>query len=354
MSTGPHPTESHTTGPRATGAQAGWRAAALRAAATRVETLAREVTYLQATLAAREGELLELRESLAILDGRTRRHEATQDAVREMQQALASLDARLGEEVGLRREQGAAIERARAQEAESQQAGETARQAVAARLAAIEQSLASIGTRQGQLMSEFAERTQHGTAAASRLDALSDVVEALAQAARREAGGTARIDDAIQSLQLASRAIEARAQQLQQDQQRADESIAALSRISEREGSIAEVLEQQRTLRQQVGERLSALGDSAAQVGAAQSADGEALTLLRQRFERIEARVGTLDATAEAQREVLLEHFRRATIAAGDAGRRQAEEIERQVRAAQELLLRLAEGAEQASREQPL
>ncbi len=349
MTTGTHVTE-----PGPNGAQTDWLEAQLRASAVRVEALTRDVTHLQSALAAREVELLELRESLAVLDGRTRRHEATHDVVRELQQAVASLDARLGEESELRREQGAAIGHARAQELESRQGSETAWQAVTARLAALEQALASSGARQAQIIGDLAEREQDGARVASRVEVLGDEVEALAQAARRESGSTTRIDDAIQSLQVTSRAIEARTQQLQQDQQRLEDDLGALTRIAEREESLSEVLEQQRTLRQQIEQRLSLLDARASGAEAAQATDAEAFALLRQRSERLEARVATLDATAEAQREALLEHFRRATIAAGDAGRRQAEEIERQARAARELLMRLAEGAEQASREQPL
>ena len=61
-----------------------------------------------------------------------------------------------------------------------------------------------------------------------------------------------------------------------------------------------------------------------------------------------------LNDRVEAQRQVLLDHFQRVTALTEDAGRRQTEEIDRQVRAARESLVRLAERADEATREQPL
>ena len=61
-----------------------------------------------------------------------------------------------------------------------------------------------------------------------------------------------------------------------------------------------------------------------------------------------------LGEALEGQRVAIVEHERRRTRADEDTARRRADELDREVRVARDLLVRLSEGAEQIGQEQPL
>ena len=321
-----------------------WLETQLHASVARMDGLARDVATLQSALAAREREVTELREHLAIVEGRSRRIESAQEAWHDLPQALAALDARLNDEGELRRAQGVALDRVRERQQQSQEAIEGALASMDRRLDGAEQALAVVS----------AGRAQDETRDIGRLAALSDEVAALRQAMRREDGSGPRTEDAVAALQLAVHVITGSTQQLQLHQQRLQDELTTLHRIAEREDALAEVLEQQRTLRRHLEERLALLDSRGASADAAQASEAESVSLLRRRIDRLETSVSALGPGADAQREALLDHFRRATIASEAAGRRQTEEIDRQARAARALLVRLSESAELATKEQPL
>lgn len=332
-----------------------WLETQLHASVARMDGLARDVATLQSALAAREREVTELREHLAIVEGRSRRIESAQEAWHDLPQALAALDARLNDEGELRRAQGVALDRVRERQQQSQEAIEGALASMDRRLDGAEQALAVVSARQQvQLASDLAGRAQDETRDIGRLAALSDEVAALRQAMRREDGSGPRTEDAVAALQLAVHVITGSTQQLQLHQQRLQDELTTLHHIAEREDALAEVLEQQRTLRRHLEERLALLDSRGASADAAQASEAESVSLLRRRIDRLETSVSALGPGADAQREALLDHFRRATIASEAAGRRQTEEIDRQARAARALLVRLSESAELATKEQPL
>ncbi len=331
-----------------------WLETQLHASVARMDGLARDVATLQSALAAREREVTELREHLAIVEGRSRRIESAQEAWHDLPQALAALDARLNDEGELRRALGVALDRVRERQQQSQEAIEGALASMDRRLDGAEQALAVVSARQVQLASDLAGRAQDETRDIGRLAALSDEVAALRQAMRREDGSGPRTEDAVAALQLAVHVITGSTQQLQLHQQRLQDELTTLHRIAEREDALAEVLEQQRTLRRHLEERLALLDSRGASADAAQASEAESVSLLRRRIDRLETSVSALGPGAEAQLEALLDHFRRATIASEAAGRRQTEEIDRQARAARALLVRLSESAELATKEQPL
>jgi len=113
-------------------------------------------------------------------------------------------------------------------------------------------------------------------------------------------------------------------------------------------------VEQVRVLRLRVEEGLAAMDRRLDDETATSRAEFESSALIRARFTAVDQAVAELAARVESQRLVLLDHFQRVTASAEDAGRRQTEEIDRQVRAARELLVRLAESADETTREQPL
>ena len=79
-----------------------WLEQQLERALERIDALSREVARAQDALATREQQVDALRQSLEILDGRTRRHETAIDAVPELRRALADVAERLIGETALR------------------------------------------------------------------------------------------------------------------------------------------------------------------------------------------------------------------------------------------------------------
>jgi hypothetical protein len=323
-------------------------------ALARIEALAREVTHLQRALTAREQEATALRDSLASLEARTVRHEAGQDVTRELSQAVAALDARLAADALRGRDQAATLAHAQEREVDAEGALARAMLSLSDRVADIERGAAAMAERQANLRSNVAVGEAQALQVAGRIEALAAQVEALAQVARRNDATAAGPDDAARKLDLRVRSVEAQSADLLRERHRLDEELSGLRRIAEREESLSDLLEQHRVLRQRVEAGLATLEARTAAAEETQFDDVEERRLVRLRLDGLERRVDGLSAQLDGQRDVLFEHFRRATATAEEAGRRQVDEIDRQARTARELLVRLAEKADETSREQPL
>jgi hypothetical protein len=118
--------------------------------------------------------------------------------------------------------------------------------------------------------------------------------------------------------------------------------------------ALYEALEQVRTLRERVEVRLTVLEGRVAESSRQQSQLLDERALLRRELVDHETQIRDLLAALEVHREVLIEHVRRATAAAEEAGRRQMQEIDRQARAGRELLRQLSEQSDASAKEQPL
>ncbi|MDA0256227.1 MAG: hypothetical protein O3C25_00595, partial [Chloroflexi bacterium] len=101
-------------------------------------------------------------------------------------------------------------------------------------------------------------------------------------------------------------------------------------------------------------ERVAELEERLVESGARIDVAEEDRALVRRELAGAAERQRALGETIEGQRLAMLEHARRRTRADEDAARRRADELDREVRVARELLVRLAEGSEQAGQEQPL
>lgn len=338
-------------GEPATGA---WLEEQLERALARIDALTREVARAQDALATREQEVEALRQSLAILDGRTRRHEATLDAVPELRRVVTDVEERLAAEAALRRDAATTAERGRDREAGDAHLLERDVIEIDRRLVAIEQALRAAverGTQHDATLSADARARQ---AAEARLDALQAQVASLADAARRDGGDRDGTREALDAARLHIGAVEARTDVMVRELQQLHDEMLLVRRTLDRETAVGDLVEQVRALRLRVEEGIADLDrrvDAQQETG---SLDAEAQRVTRVHLATLDRAVADLASQVEAQRLVLLEHFQRLTAAAEDAGRRQTEEIDRQVRAARESLMRLAERADEATREQPL
>lgn len=335
-------------------ASAAWMDEQVARVLARIETLTREAAQLQAALGAREHEVSELRVALDIIDGRTRRHEAGQDTVRELRQAVSALEERVAEESSLCREQRPATEREQGGEHDSGQSLERALLELRDRVANLEQGSIAAGERQAHLGGGLAASDAAGQQLAARVAALAARLDAFTDAAHHGTSATGRIDDEVARIEARLRVVEVQAGELRNDRQRLFDDVTALQRVVEREESLANLIERHRVLRQRLEDGLASLDERVLTADTARAEASEERRLLLARFDSSMRRMDELAAQVEAQRGVLLDHFRRATVAAEEAGRRQSDEIDRQARAARELLVRLAERTGEAAQEQPL
>jgi chromosome segregation ATPase len=330
-----------------------WLEEQLQRALERIDALTREVAHTQTALGAREQEVDDLRQALATLDGRTRRQEAAQDALPEMRRTLATIEERLAAESALRRDQVAAAGRDHDRDLGAGRSLERLLIDLDARVADVERALQASADRDAHLGGQVTGLAQGAEQVTARIAALQAQADALTQGARSEHADMERMRETMDAVRMHLDAVEARTETLQRDAQRVDADLEGVRRLLDRETALADVLEQQRVLRLRLEEGLGDLERRMESASVSGRAEAEEHALLRAHLVGFDRTLGELGERVESLRQVLLDHFRRVTISAEEAGRRQTDEIDRQVRAARELLVRLAESADEATREQP-
>lgn len=334
--------------------QGTWIGDELQRAQQRIESLTREITLLQHALKAQQEESARLVETIQMLDGRTLRHEAGQDAARAVRQELAVLEERIAAESALRRDLAAQLARAEEREAETQGELQRVLGQIASKLEDATGRDAAVLARQRASLDEAAEHERSGRDHDSRLEAVERQLGALEEQARHSGVDVARVVASFSPLPATLEAIEARVRTLQADQRRTDDEVAAVRTVRDREEALLEVLEQQRVTRARVEDRLNTVEEMVEEVRRRQSALAEEQALL------VRTQAGAADERRaiferiESQRDAVLDHLRRQLRAAEDSARRHIEETEREIRISRALLVRMDEEHEEAGREQPL
>lgn len=334
--------------------QGTWIGDELQRAQQRIESLTREITLLNHSLKAQQEETARLVEALQVVDGRTLRHEAGQEATREVRQELGVLEERIAAEAALRRDLAAQLTRAEEREAEAQRELQRVLNQIASQLDDATGRDAAVLARQRAILEEAAERERDDRDQASRLESLERRLGALEEQARHNGVEVARVVSSFSPLLGTLEAVEARVRTLQADQRRMDDEVAALRAVRDREEALLEVLEQQRVTRARVEDRLNTVEETVEEVRQRQGALLEEQTLLARTLAgAADERRGILERI-ESQRDVVFEHLRRQLRAGEESARRHIEEIEREIRISRALLVRMDEQHEDAGREQPL
>lgn len=318
------------------------------------EQMRRELDGLRNVLQEQQLGSAELHGALATVEGRTRRHEAGQEIARFVQQQLGAVTERIEEESALRRDQRGALEREQQRGRELAESGAAALGELAERLRSLEQRSAGDAQRHRQLTDEVAalhraeERTDERIAGAEgRLAALVS-----AWAEEREERG--RFDAALPELATALDGLDARTVALRAELRRSEDELALVRARRDREDELVELVEQQRSTRLRLEERLGALEARLEEtVQGFGGATEERLGLARQ-LAGLEERLSALTDSLEAQRWAVIEHFQRLVDVEQAGSRKQIEELERRIREGRRLVVRLREGSEHASEEQPL
>lgn len=339
----------------ASGAEQGtWVSDELQQALVRVTSLGREIQMLETALHLQQQEVARLSDSVQIVEGRTSRHEVGQEQTREVRQEIAELEERLAQEVSLRRDLTAQVERAQRREAETQQELQRVLRLISSRLDDFDGRVAADRQREASARDDLAAAGQQDEDLAARLERLERRVGAEFEAARHQGTETARIAASVSQILSTVDAIEARARAMQQDQRRLDEEVAALRSIRDREEELLEVVEQQRATRARLEDRVSVAEEAMEELRRAIAAASEERALLARQVSGESEQRRVLSERVEAQRDMVADHFRRISRADEESHRRQIEELERDIRVARTLLARLTEQTDESEQEQPL
>ena len=331
-----------------------WLEEELQRALERIEGLTHELARVQAEFGSQRAEVARLQEAMAVVEGRTQRHETGQDAWRGLQQSAEALSERVDLEAAQRRDIAAAVERRSERERGEQQDLHLQLEEMKMRLSEIEERRASEDDRQRRATADLAGRGRRDETLDDRLAHVERQSAADREALRRAQEEIVRLASPLTGLRAAIDELETSAHAMQEDQRRVDENLAAVRSQSEREDELLEVIDQQRAARQRMEERLSALDEAVEEARERLAEAQEERLLLRQQASGNHQRQREFGELLEAQRDAITEYFRRVNDANAAAGRGQAEEIERAHRIARDLLVQFSERSDEVGREQPL
>lgn len=332
----------------------GWPGDEIQKALAHLATLNREVHHVEETLRIQREEVARLAESLQLVDGRTQRYETTQESARELRQEIAALEERLQHEVTLRRDLTAQVERATQREAEAQRELRRVLEMIAGRLDQFDGREAAVAERQRTFAQEIAAAGTEDQDQEARIQRLERQVAAERETSRHHGTEIARVASSLATILGTLEAIESRARTTLLDQRRLDDEVTALRTVRDREAELLEVVEQQRATRARLEDRVSRAEEAVEALRQAIAAESEERALLARALAgEIEQRRG-LGERIEAQRDAVAEHFRRVARAEEESRRRQIDEIERDIRIARSLAVRLTEQSDEAEQEQPL
>ncbi len=328
-----------------------WIGDELRRAFETIGQMQREIEQLRAGISMQSERVLTLGDAVQTVEGRTQRHESGQESARELQHEITQLEGQLEAESALRRDLSEHVGRS-----ELQMELRRALEVISQRLDDFEGAQASVNEQQRRISSQQAERAQSDSTITGRLEDVEQHVGARED--RRDLSGESmvRLEAEVLSLRGTVDALEQRLSAMHLDQRRLDEELAQVRSIRDREDQLLDLLEQHRAGRAQVETRMSEVEEQLADQAQRTSAAHEERSLLQREQSGHEERLRSLGERVEAQRLAMVEHLRRELRAAEESGKRRVEDVERELRVARGLMLRLTEESAEASalEEQPL
>lgn len=331
-----------------------WALEQVQRVTAKAEELGRELAHLRETVEAQRAETARLQEALAMVEGRTLRHESGQDAARALQQETAALAERVEQEAALRRDLTDAFQRQIEREREQQQDVQRQLERLTADVDGAVQRAGAEQDRARTIAAGIAERDREGESAEGRLAALERWTEADRELLRQAREEQSRLAALLATARQAIDELTAAAGASQREQHRMDDELAAVRTERDREAQLLELVEQQRAVRQRVEERLSAFDSTLEEARRDAVRASEERIMLRQQAAGQEEQLERLSAALQALRDAVVQHFQRLAEASEETGRKSLEEINRVNRRARDLLVRFTEGTDETEREQPL
>jgi chromosome segregation ATPase len=331
-----------------------WSVEQMRRLLDQTSAVLHELAHARSALEGQRRTIDDLQTRLALVEGRTTRHEAIGDVAQSLQQELGDLAERVDEESSLRRDREGASERAR--QRDQAQLTELTRElgGAVARLQQLERHAGGDEERQRHFNDTLAAEHRLVNAFDQRIGGLERRLEAMAEATARDRDGWSRVDAALPPQGAAIEALQVRTASLVEEQRRLGDDLAYVQSERDREADLREIIDQQRATRQRLEERLNALDERVEELALLIATAAEERRGLRLQMAGSEERLRALFEDVERQRSEVVDHFQRVVAAETEQGRKEIAEIERRLRSGRSLLVRLAERSEQAGQEQPL
>ncbi len=289
----------------------------------RIDELARQLNQAQTAIDALHSELVGIEETLQTVDGRSQRHESMQEQAQSLRQELARFEQRLDDEVTLRRDLSAVVERTGLRDHELESELRRALEIIAGQLADFEGHQASSEVRQRSMVVGIAERERGERSLEDRVDELERRLGAQRNTTAHQVDDASRVDSQLADLEQQVRELDGEFAAGRAARERLTTEVASLRSVRDREAELLDLIDQQRArlAREQAG---------------------------------TEERVRGFGERLEALRMSVVDHQRLQMRADEETSRRRAEETERELRVARDLVTRLAEQTEDVIQDPPL
>ncbi len=216
----------------------------------------------------------------------------------------------------------------------------------------LEQRIAREGERGRRVGDELSELDRVGGVTDQRIEGVEGRVAALAETAGSEREERTRVDAAVLNLEATVEQIGGRLTALQVALRRTEDGLARLDSSLEREEELRQVIEQQRSVRIRLEERLRELEERLREALELLAAAAEERLALRHQTMGLDQRMTLLTESLEFQRDAVIDHFRRVLDVEEQQAKREIEEIEQGLRRGRGLLVRLRESGPQPPEEQ--
>lgn len=320
----------------------------------RIDELARQLNQAQTAIEALHSELVGIEETLQAVDGRSRRHDSMQEQAQSLRQELARFEQRLDDEVTLRRDLSAVVERTGQRDHELESELRRALEVIASQLEEFEGHQASTEQRQRSLVMGVAEREREDRSLEDRVSELERQLAAQRNTVTQQVDGASRVDSQVADLEQRVRELDGHHNAARAAQQRLDESVASLRSIRDREAELLDLIDQQRATRARHEARLSEIEELVTAAEQSLATGEEQRSRLAREQAGIDERMRGFGERLEALRMAVVDHLRLQMRADEETGRRQVEEQERELRVARDLVTRLAEQTETVTQDPPL
>jgi chromosome segregation ATPase len=322
--------------------------AQLDAALERLGELSRQLDLLHEEAAERDAAVSALRESWRTVDGRTLRHEAGLDTVRELRSLVEALGERLEQEWALRREALAALTQAREHDGVAAESAVSRAQDLGQRLALVEEQARQSEAERRRLTVAVGNLDESAERGGMLLGELQSRLEAGREVERATVDGLSALEGRVGELGAQLRDLDVRTREAEADRRMMHEAVAALQATRAREAELLDLLDQQRATRLRLEERLMAVEQGLAAAGGALLEGAEQRAQLRIQVAGIDRQLGELNARFSEQRELLQRQWRAVLDADDVAEARVVSDLERRSRERRALLRRLQEESEQS------
>ena len=216
-------------------------------------------------------------------------------------------------------------------------------EAVRSRIDQLEQRIASEGERGRRRGDELAELDRVRGVVDLRIEGVERRVSALVETAGTEREEQTRTDAVVPNLVATVEEFGGRLTALQAALRRSEDGLARLESSLGREEELRQVIEQQRSVRIRLEERLRELEERLREALELLATAAEERLALRHQTMGLDQRMTMLTQSLEFQRDAVIDHFRRVLDVEEQQAKRQIEEIEQGLRRGRGLLVRLRE-----------